>query len=257
MPVDSPALAFSATADAYERTMAAALRPLCERAVALADLQPGERVLDIGTGTGTAAGLAAGDGRTVVGVDAAPGMLAIARRLHPGLELVEADFTAMPFDDASFDVALCVHALQFGRDRVAALREWLRIIRPGGRIVVSLPGPPEATWIPVIRDAYESHGIGQALTSFPDEAELRAMAEDAGWVDVDTTAEADHAVDFAHEGNFHDWMVIGARGTATATWTPEQRAAFEAELLALARTPAGGYRLPFGALFLTARRAAA
>ena len=79
--------------------MAPALRPVAREVVRRAALRPGESVLDIGTGTGTAAGLATGDGRRVVGVDAARGMLEIARREVPGVEFVEADFTDLPMAD--------------------------------------------------------------------------------------------------------------------------------------------------------------
>ena len=127
------AAAFSSSAAAYATTMAPALRPVAAEVVRRAALRPGESVLDIGTGTGTAAGLATGDGRRVVGVDAAPGMLEIARREVPGVEFVEADFTDLPMADGSFDVVIAAHALLFADDRVATLREWLRVAAPGGR----------------------------------------------------------------------------------------------------------------------------
>jgi len=246
---------FSSAAAAYQRTMAPALWPIAEAVIARAALQPGERVLDIGTGTGTAASMAIGDGRSVVGLDAAPGMLAIARELYPTIEFVEGDFGAIPADHGSFDVLLCVHALHFAADRVAALREWRRVTRPGGRIVASLPGPAPATWAPVILPTYEAHGIGSAVTRFPEASELASWAREAGWTEVETGEEPDHSVALLDDDRFRDWMAIGARGGATAGWTQEQRSTFERELLAALPADAkGGYRLPFGALFLTARR---
>ena len=80
----TPAQRFSETAAGYAATMAPSLRPVAEAVVRRAQLQPGERVLDIGTGTGSAAAAARGEGRQVIGVDAAPGMLEIARREVPG-----------------------------------------------------------------------------------------------------------------------------------------------------------------------------
>jgi len=246
---------FSSAAAAYQRTMAPALGPIAERVVARAALRPGERVLDVGTGTGTAASMALGEGRSVVGLDAAPGMLAIARELYPTIELMEADFGAIPAADASFDVLLCVHALQFASDRVAALREWHRVTRPGGRIVASVPGPMPATWVPAILPTYEAHGIGFAVTRFPDASELGSWARAAGWTDIQTAGEPDHALALPDHDRFGDWMAIGARRGATAGWTPAQRSRFERELLAaLPADGNGGYRLPFGALFLSARR---
>jgi SAM-dependent methyltransferase len=253
-----PSHEFSSVAAAYQRTLAPALRPIAERVVARAALQPNERILDIGTGTGTAAGIAAGEGRHVVGLDLAPGMLAIARELHPAIEFVEADYGAIPADDASFDVVLAVHALHFAADRVAALREWRRVTRPGGRLAVSVPGPASVTWAPVILPTYEAHGIGAAVTRFPDADELASWGRDAGWTEIETVAEPGHVMVLADDDRFRDWMSIGARGGATSGWTPGQRSAFERELIhALPADGSGGYRLPFGALFLMARRGGA
>lgn len=88
----SPAQRFSETAAGYAATMAPSLRPIAETVVRRARLRPGERVVDIGTGTGSAAAAARGQGRAVIGVDAAPGMLEIARREVAGVRFEEMDF---------------------------------------------------------------------------------------------------------------------------------------------------------------------
>ena len=108
--------------------MAPSLRLIAAEVVRRAALRPGEGVLDIGTGTGVGAAAALGEGRSVVGVDAAPGMLAIARREVPAADFVEADFGALPFPGSSFDVVMAVHALHFADDPVAALAEWWRVV---------------------------------------------------------------------------------------------------------------------------------
>ena len=92
--------------------------------------QPGERVLDIGTGTGTAAAVALGEGRSVVGIDGAPGMLELARQRVHGASFAQMDFNELTFPAGSFDVILASHALLFAADRVAALAEWRRVTRP-------------------------------------------------------------------------------------------------------------------------------
>ena len=71
-----------------------------------AGVGPDMRVLDLATGPGYAAARAAERGRTVVGVDIAPSMVRLARRLHPTLEFREADAEALPFQDCSFDAAV-------------------------------------------------------------------------------------------------------------------------------------------------------
>lgn len=250
------AAAFSTTADAYAATMAPALRPVAEEVVRRAELHQGETVLDVGTGTGTAAGLAVGDGRRVMGLDGAAGMLEIARREHPEVEFMEADFTKMPLADGSIDVIVATHALLFADDRVAALAEWLRATRPGGRLSLSVPGPGTVVPTAVFGDVYLRYGLSWG-DDYPTETDLAGWAADAGWSDVETAADPTAAIPLRDDQHFRTWLRVGSKGRATADWSDERREAFARDLMAAApRDAQGGYRLPFGALFLTARRAA-
>ena len=246
------AAGFSATADAYAATMAPALRPVAEEVVRRAALRAGESVLDIGTGTGTAAGLATGDGRRVTGLDAAAGMLEIARREVPGVEFVEADFTALPIESGSIEVVLAAHALLFADDRVATLGEWRRGVAPGGRISLSVPGPGNVVPATVLHAVYDEYGITWG-DDYPTGAELAGWAEAAGWSDVDWAADPTIGIPLADDDSFRAWLTVGARGRATAGWSAERHDLFARDLMtATPRTPDGGYRLPFGALYLTA-----
>ena len=129
----------------YERT-AAQLAPASAVVVERAAPQPSERVLDLGTGTGTAALLAAARGATVTGVDPAARLLDVARHraLEQDLDVTFAlgDAAAIPVEDGSVDVVLSVFGVIFAPDPVAAAAEMARVIAPGGRIVLSawLPG---------------------------------------------------------------------------------------------------------------------
>jgi SAM-dependent methyltransferase len=248
------AAAFSTTADAYAATMAPALEPVAREVVRRARLLPGERVLDLGTGTGTAAGLAAGEGRHVTGLDAAPGMLEIARRTYPDLDFIEADFGAMPLPDATFDALLAVHALLFADDTVAALAEWRRVTRPGGRISLSVPGPQEASPSSVLGSVYERFGIG--FGNYPGASDVAGWATDAGWSDVVADADETVAIPLADDDEFRTWTSVAARERATAGWSAEDRERLTRELMAAApRAAGGGYRIPFGAIYVTAARA--
>jgi SAM-dependent methyltransferase len=129
----------------YEST-AAQLAPISSVVVEAAAPQPGERVLDLGTGTGNAALLAAARHATVIGVDPAARLLEVARAraadagLEATFELGEG--AAIPVEDASIDVVISVFGVIFAPDPVAAAAELARVLAPDGRIVLSawLPG---------------------------------------------------------------------------------------------------------------------
>ena len=101
-------------------------------------LQPGECLLDLGTGTGRYAAAAVQYGVEVVGIDTSVAMLHVARMRTEGLpvRLVHADAARLPFPDASFDAALAVTTLCFVADPLPLLREVARVLRPGGRLVL-------------------------------------------------------------------------------------------------------------------------
>ncbi|MDG4821068.1 methyltransferase domain-containing protein [Asanoa sp. WMMD1127] len=123
-------------AEFYESTFVPALfAEWAERAVA--GLAPGRSVLDVACGTGVVARAAADRGCTVVGLDANPAMLAVARRLRPDLSWRLGDACALPFAAGTFDVAVSQAGLMFFGDPVAALREMGRV---AGRVVVQVPG---------------------------------------------------------------------------------------------------------------------
>lgn len=242
-------------ADAYAAAMAPSLRAMASGVIHRAALRAGERVLDVGTGTGIAVEAAEGEGREVIGLDASPEMLAVARRHVPDHEFVEGDFSAMPFDSASFDVILSVHALLFADDPVAALTEWRRVARVGGRLSMSVPGPAERTPWSIYRDVYERHGIKTARSNdYPTQPVLRDWALGAGWASVATDADPRTAIRLADERLFDRWLSVGSRGAALRGRPETERRAFANDLLKVTpREPDGTLRLPFGTLYLTAR----
>jgi SAM-dependent methyltransferase len=98
----------------------------------------GHTVLDVACGTGVVAAAAAervGPSGAVTGVDINPGMIAIAARTD-GVRWAQADAARLPFPDGGFDRVLCQAGLQFVPDRLGALREMRRVLRPGGRVAL-------------------------------------------------------------------------------------------------------------------------
>lgn len=129
----------------YERT-AAQLLPAARVLVERAAPTPGERVVDVGCGTGNAALLAAARGARVTGVDPAARLLEVAREQAAtdgvGAEFVGGDVVSIPLADGEADLVTSVFGVIFAPDPVAAAAEMARVAAPDGRIVLS-------AWIPV------------------------------------------------------------------------------------------------------------
>lgn len=106
-----------------------------------AGVKKGDRVLDVACGTG-AATLAvaeiAGPSGSVVGLDANPEMLAVARRKPVPIEWLEGSAGALPLPDDNFDAVVSQFGLMFFEDKAKALAEMMRVLKPGGRLAVAV-----------------------------------------------------------------------------------------------------------------------
>lgn len=134
-------------ADAYEKIyLPRIFIPWGKRLIARAQLQPGDVVLDVATGPGTVARLAAervGPRGRVVGADISPAMVAIASGKPPvsggaALEYVVSPAAPLAVPDEAFDVVTCQQGLQFFPDRGAAIAEMHRALRRDGRLVAAV-----------------------------------------------------------------------------------------------------------------------
>jgi SAM-dependent methyltransferase len=104
---------------------------------------PGTRLLDVGCGPGTITAAAADRGAHAVGVDLAAGMLALGRARHPHLELLEADAESLPFPDDAFEALVGGFILNHLPAVETAVAEARRVLRPGGRMAVSVWDRPD------------------------------------------------------------------------------------------------------------------
>jgi len=129
----------------HYKTTAEQLLPAAREVVEVAGVRAGDRVLDVGCGTGNAALLAAGRGARVTAVDPAARLLAVTAQLAEveghDIEIVLGEAAAMPVKDGSYDVVLSVFAAIFAPDPAAALAGMTRAMAPRGRLVLS-------AWVP-------------------------------------------------------------------------------------------------------------
>lgn len=129
-------------AGAYEALFVPALfGPWAPKVADAAGIRPGQRVLDVACGTGVLGREVAsrvGSAGGVTGIDPNPGMDAVAKRIAPAVEWREGVAESLPFPDRTFDAVVSQFGLMFFTNRRQALREMLRVLKPGGRLVVAV-----------------------------------------------------------------------------------------------------------------------
>jgi demethylmenaquinone methyltransferase/2-methoxy-6-polyprenyl-1,4-benzoquinol methylase len=122
--------------DVMNRVTTAGLDQRWRRATVRAVVRPGDSVLDAACGTGDLAVIAARSGAMVTGLDFSPRMLERARRKAPQLEWVQGDLLALPFPDATFNVATVGFGVRNVADMARAIAELRRVLLPGGRLAI-------------------------------------------------------------------------------------------------------------------------
>ena len=185
--------------DVMNRVMTVGLDRRWRRLTAESVVRQGDRVLDACCGTGDLALADRAAGGNVVGVDFSERMLERARRKAPDVEWVRADATALPFEDATFDVVTVGFGIRNVPDLEEGLRELARVTRPGGRLGCLEITRPKGLLRPFFRLWFD--GLvplagkvlpgGAAYTylpasvrRFPGPEDLAAAARAAGWEDV-------------------------------------------------------------------------
>lgn len=184
-------------AEIYQRYFVPSIgSPVAAPLIGAAGLRRGQRVLDVACGTGVATRLAArsvGPEGMVAGIDGNRGMLDVARSSTPselGIDWREASADGLPFGDDSFDAALCSISLQFFADKLGALGEMRRVVAPGGRVAIGVPGPMPAAF-QELAGVLEAHVGADAAAfvhvvfSIDEESQLHDLMAAGGLADID------------------------------------------------------------------------
>jgi SAM-dependent methyltransferase len=198
-------------------------------------------VLDVGCGAGAALAPAAARARSAVGVELSPEMAERARAAAPGAEVHVGDASRLDFDDGSFDVVLSAFTVFFMPDPTAALREWRRVLAPGGRFVLSTwtTGDPRWEFEREIRRGYLGEidpavlrelGTGVAMVQRFDDADKVANELRDGGFDV--VEQRRHAIDFvfADDQAWWDWNWSHASRVFLEALPVEPRERYRAEV---------------------------
>lgn len=209
-------------AELYERFKVPRLfGPMAETFLLHVPLRDGDNVLDVACGTGAATRLiahrVAPSGR-VAGVDLDESMLAVARAMLAGsvppIAWVQADATALPWDQGSFDVVLCQQGMQFFADVGEALREMHRVLAPGGLLAINLFSGA-SRYNDSLAESLQSHGHGEAAaavrlpTRLGDGQELRSRILRTGF----PTCEARQASLVRRVEPSQQWLLQDSAGT--------------------------------------------
>lgn len=188
-------------AEVYEECFVPALfrqwAPVLADAAAVA---PGQRVLDVACGTGVLACEVAqrvGPDGSVFGLDPNSQMLVVARRKRASVEWVDGRAEQLPFPDRHFDAVVSQFGLMFFEDPVGALREMMRVLRPGGRLAVAVCGalaqsPGYAAVADVLQRLFGDAVANAFRAPFAlgDAALLRSLCTDAGIAGARVTQRA-------------------------------------------------------------------
>ena len=162
----------------------------------------GQSILDMAAGTGSSSVAFLKPGVRVVAGDFSQGMLAVGRQRHPQIEFVFADATALPFEANEFDTVTISFGLRNVVDTSKALREMLRVTKPGGKLVICEFSQVQnrlvrpfynfylAKLLPAVSrlasktpEAYSY--LSESISAWPNQQQLAQMVADAGWSEVE------------------------------------------------------------------------
>ncbi|PMD05474.1 demethylmenaquinone methyltransferase [Brevibacterium paucivorans] len=165
------------------------------------DPRPGEKILDLAAGTGSSSVPYAQAGAHVIAGDISEGMLEVGRKRHPDIEFVYADALDLPFDDNEFDAVTITYGFRNVQDPARALAQMLRVLKPGGRLIITeFSTPTFAPFskfykqyimraLPAVAKVVSSNPeayvyLAESIREWPAQLDLSYMIRDAGFDQV-------------------------------------------------------------------------
>jgi demethylmenaquinone methyltransferase/2-methoxy-6-polyprenyl-1,4-benzoquinol methylase len=165
------------------------------------DPKPGMKILDLAAGTGSSSEPLARAGAAVIPADFSDGMLAAGRKARPHLPFTKADALNLPFADNEFDVATISFGLRNTADISKALAEMWRVVKPGGRIVITEFSTPTFALFRILYLRYLMRALpaiarrtssnpdayiylAESIRAWPNQAALAAQIAETGWIDI-------------------------------------------------------------------------
>ncbi len=260
---------FDGAAARYDREGPSLFRTLGARLVDCMDIPHGARVLDVSTGTGAVlipAAQSVGSRGSVVGIDLSHAMLAEAEKNAQqcqitNYQLLEMDAEHLELPDNSFDAVTCGFSLFFFPAMQVALSEMRRVLKPCGKLGVSVfgrtPSPFEPGWR-LFSEQAQAYGVAvrvpQRVAYNPEE--LEAVLKSSGFVETKTRSETLDAV-YPTEEDWWAFQLTLATRAAILRMTPETRQQFKSEYLAKLRPlfRADGLHLPVPVMYAVTQKA--
>lgn len=164
--------------------------PLFEAMLDAANVGKDTYILDAGCGGGSASLLASERGAKVSGLDAAEGLINVARTRVPSVDFRVGDIQELPYEDDSFDAVIAPNSIQYAEDTVAALRELGRVCKLTGRVVVGLFAQSEKVEFRnifnAIRAAMPESPKGGGPFALSGSGKLEGLVENAGFTILET-----------------------------------------------------------------------
>jgi SAM-dependent methyltransferase len=244
----------------YDRAFGAVSRQTVRPMLDAANVRPGMRVLDVCCGPGMLAQGAIERGAQATGLDFAAEVVALAKQLVPQGEFRRGDAMGLPFADNSFDTVVCGYGVMHVPDPEKALREMFRVVRPQGRVAISVwDNLTPNNGFGLIYAAVRAHGKldvplphGADFFQFSTHEKMRAALSEPGLVAVETALfdqrwhvqSAQEVLDAMRNGTVRASSLLGAQ-SATAT---QEISRFIQRVLNDLPSAAGGFDVPLPAL---------